>query len=239
MWLGHRLESKTSIESYLDCYRILETLSNREEEILENEVNEFLKNTSKWSGLVTSNKKVKFAIKGKNFFEVYMQRRCDVTEINWDKINGIRGAIVHGKSPDIEYRDDFRQTFELIDELAKKMIFKEIKSLILTNLVEVKNPIYVTKTCDGEFLISPLHENFQKYKKASEFYIEGVPKKTFDNIISKLDPIKKNELIDYYKYRSYKFLAKNIPTCIKDGEKITIQDHIHKSVLSIEPSKKN
>lgn len=239
MWLGHRLESKSHIQSFLDNYRVIENLSYRELESMLNDVNKFIQNDSKWNNYCKGNRPIELALKEGNFVKNFLTSRWSVTETQWNKINGLRNAIVHGKTPDVEFRDDFRETFTMLDDLARNILFNEIKPILETNIILSRNEIYVTETSDGKFILKPLHECLKTNPESvADYKLEGLSNEKFERLISNsnLNHTEIDDLKIYYKYRSHEILAKDVPihTNIENG--FTLHNHDYGGTVTIQGS---
>ncbi|MBZ9572377.1 hypothetical protein KJA15_03540 [Patescibacteria group bacterium] len=238
MWLGHRLESKSDIQSFLDCYRILETLSNREFDLMLSDIDNFLSKNSKWVIYVKSKKPLKFRPEGRNLTEAYAIHRWNMKKTEWSLIKDLRDSIAHGENPDVEFKDYFRNTFIKLDNFIKTILRNELEHLLKTDIILASEERLVTITPDKKFIMKPLHKCSKSLKIASEYRIEGISKKKFENIISnlKIDEAKKLKL--YYQYRSNNILAKNVPLVIYEKNEIIINNHDHGGSISIKGDRK-
>ena len=239
MWLGHRLESKSDIQSFLDSYRIIENLSYRELELMLNDVNKFIRNNSKWNNYCKGKRPIELDLKQGNFVKNYLTSRWSVTEPQWDKINGIRNAIVHGESPDVEFRDDFREAFTMLDDLASDILINEIKPILKTNIILSRNEIPVTETNNGKFILKPLHECLKTNPESvADYKLEGLSKEKFERLISNsnLNHTEIEDLEITYKYRSHEILAKDVPVNISIENGFSMQNHDYGGVVTIQGS---
>ena len=236
MWLGHRLESKSNIQSFLDSYRVIENLSYRELNSMLNDVNKFIQNTSKWNDYCKGNRPIELALKEGNFVKNFLTSRWSVTETQWDKINGLRNATVHGETPDVEFRDDFREAFTMLDDLARDILINEIKPILETDIILSRKEIFVTETSDGKFILKPLEECLKTNPESvADYKLEGLSKEKFERLISNsnLNHTEIEDLKIYYKYRSHKILAKDVPIKINIADGFTIQNHDYGGSVTI------
>ena len=228
MWLGHRFESKSNIQSFLDSYRVIEKLSHREFNSMLNDVNKFVQNNSKWNHYYKGKSPIEFSLKERNFVKNYLTSRWGVTEPQWAKIYGIRNAIVHGESPDVEFREDFREAFTILDDLAIDILINEIKPILKTNIIHSRDEIVVTEANDGNFILKPLHECFKTNPESvADYKLEGLSKEKFEKLISNsnINDTEIEHLKIYYKYRSHEILAKDVPMTKKIENGIEILNH--------------
>jgi len=238
MWLGHRLESNSDIQSFLDCYRILETLSNREFDFMLSDIDVFLNNNPKWITYVKCKKPLKFRPEGRNLVEAYAIHRWNMKKTEWGLVKKLRDSITHGENPDIEFKEYFRNTFVKLNDYIKKILKSELEHLLKTDILIAGEEKLVTITPDKKFIMKPLHQCSKNLKNASEYRIEGLSKKKFENIISSLniDEVKEFEL--YYQYRSNNILAKNVPLVICKENEIIMINHDHGGSIHIKGDKK-
>lgn len=239
MWLGHRLESNCSIQSFLDSYRAIENLSHRELKLMLDDVNKFIQNTSKWNNYCKGNRPLELAFKEGNFVKNFLTSRWSVTETEWDKINGLRNAIVHGKTPDVEFRDDFLEAFSMLDDLTRDMLINEIKPILETNIILSRNEIYITETSDGKFILKPLHECLKTNSESVvDYKLEGLSKEKFEKLISNsnLNHTEIEDLKIVYKYRSHEILAKDVPVNISIENGFKMQNHDYGGIVTIQGS---
>lgn len=234
MWLGHRLESKSKIQSFLDSYRIIENLANREIELMLKDVNLFIKNNPRWKNYCQGNKPLELDLKEGNFVKNFLISRWNISEKQWSQIKEFRDAIVHGETPDVEFKDDFQKILPVMDNLTNDILANEIKSILNTNILLSRKEIYVTETNDGKFVLKPLHECL-KTVSGTEYILECLSEEKFERLVSTLNSTEADELRNYLKYHSHDLLVKNVPSHIKQGKSITIQNHDYGSSFTISP----
>ncbi len=226
MWLGHRLESKSNVQSFLDSYRIIENLSYRELDSMLDDVNKFLQSNSKWDIYCQGSRPLELALKEGNFVKNFLISRWNVTEPQWDLIKGRRDAVVHGETPDAEFRDDFREALTMLDNLARVILINEIKPILQTNILTSGKEIFVTETSDGKFFLKPLHECWKTNPESeADYRLEGISEEKFKTLASNLNLNEVEELRINYKYRSHELLAKDVPLSINEKDGFTMQNH--------------
>ncbi|MCZ7381823.1 MAG: hypothetical protein O8C64_09715 [Candidatus Methanoperedens sp.] len=236
MWLGHRLESKSDIQSFLDSYRIIENLSSREIEFMLTDVNHFVKNDSKWGIYCQGSRPLELDFKEGNFVKNFSISRWNIEETQWGLIKGLRDAIVHGETPDVEFREDFREALAILDSLARVILTNELKPMFNTNILICGKEIIVTETSDGKFILKPLHECYKTNPESiADYRLEDLSKEKFERLISNSN-LNINEIENfkiYYKYRSHEILAKDVPETINLEDGFTMQNHDYGGVITL------
>jgi hypothetical protein len=236
MWWGHFFNAKTSIQKFLDSYRIIELLAKKDFELMKKEINSFLLSEPKWS-LYINNDKLSINFGSKNKVERFLINKYKVSKNDWEKINGFRNSIVHGDAPDIEYREGFDETVNLLRDLSFNVLLQEIEKLVITDILVARNTKYITLIDEKNYFMGEIENVEEKYNIAHEFRLESIPENEFEIIISKFES-EKHSLNMYYKYRSTDTLLKNAPTTIienkKEKRKITSQYHESSGSLTME-----